>query len=128
MNKEKDISLTPTIEEQPAPTAALTPSRALAIRWVFLLELKLDSTQLHPTAYEALLNLLSKECKNPMDWTDHKCEFFLVSIIEARPTPKQLWGPVMAEYHVDILFDMLSPEAVERLYYHYFKSSLNTEK
>ena len=132
MNKEKDISLAPaTIEEQPAPTAALTPARALAIRWVFRLEIGVDSTQIHPTAYKNLLEMLSEENKNPFEWTDEECEEFVSSLIEARPAPKQLWG-LLAEYMVaNISLENLSPLGLQALYGYYFPPffpSLNTEK
>lgn len=129
MNKEKDISLAPTIEEQPAPTAPLTPARALAIRWVFQLECGVDSAQIHPTAYENLLAMFSEENKNPYEWTDEECDEFLSSILDVRPLPQPVWG-LLAEYMVaTVRLENLSPLGLQALYGYYFPPffpSLNT--
>lgn len=120
MNKEKDISLAPTIEEQPAPTAPLTPARALAIRWVFQLEIGVDSAGLHPTAYHNLLQMLSEENKSPYQWTEEECDEFLSSILDVRPVPQPVWG-LLAEYMVaTVRLENLSPLGLQALYGYYF--------
>lgn len=120
MNKEKDISLAPTIEEQPAPTAPLTPARALAIRWVFQLEIGVDSAGLHPTAYHNLLQMLSEENKNPFEWTDEECDEFLSSILDVRPVAKPMWAPLAEYLAAECDLQKLPPLVLCRLCEYYF--------
>lgn len=69
----------------PIPTG-LPLVRRLAILWVFNIEFNLNPDTMHPDAYKSLLDLLTKQEKNPMYWTIQECDEFLSSIIIPPPS------------------------------------------
>lgn len=74
----------------------LSPAKELAVRWAFMLEFHIDSNNLHPTPYAALLDLLDQETKNPLNWTEEECEEFLAELSHP-PCPPREWG-LVAKY------------------------------